>query len=704
MLDSIITIYETLDGSKLDDEHIALVSEELTVVEKYLDCTRLQAILFSIVFAIQHRGGVPVTFQMISDYIGESLLYVIKYIKDLNILIGKGLLNEQDDEDRSDSSYVVAKNVIGSIIDGIPLEKGSETSETSVVFLSFHNMFLSAVNRMMPEYEYLSELREIENKYSRNEVIKNVKAAYPDDVAARFFVYSLCDRVIVGTDYQDNDDGSTGFNYRIIPARSIARVRKEIEDNTFHVIKDGYVSRKYVVTNDGFGRRQSVCTVFCLTRKGIDRFFGDESGNYEPEEDVLSELEMTKQFLLAFSVNYKGKYPVNLKCRKLAAVETQLQDLPVIKKLKKLVPDTRDRYVLYECCNDFMNMNCSSNLTDTLQCLYGTDSDYFKVVHAYKDEKCFLLDEGFLVLEKDANINKSKLSLADRTLELLYGKNADLFVQRFSDDNILSPEKLCEKALFYPEEIITQIDMLKNSLVESNLAAMQKRLEAKHLPKGIAVLLYGEPGTGKTESVYQIAKATNRKIYHVDISETKSMWFGESEKRIKRVFIDYKNFCKSCRQHGENVPILLFNEADAVISKRKNVSSGNTAQTENAIQNIILEQMETLDGIMIATTNLCDNMDGAFERRFLFKIRFDKPGLKERCQIWKSKLPLLSDDDAELIAGRFDFSGGEIDNIVRKCEIEEIITGVQPELAKIEELCTNERLSAEEKHRVGFMI
>lgn len=704
MLDSIITIYETLDGSKLDDEHIALVSEELEVVEKYLDCTQLQAILFSIVFAIQHRGGVPVTFQMISDYLGESLLYALKYIKELNFLIEKGILNEEDDERRSGSSYVVAKNVINSIIDGKPLVTKNDISDTSIVFLSFHDLFLSAINRVMPEFEYMSQFNGIEKNYCSNEVIKNVKAAYPDDVEARIFVYSLCDRVINGTDYQDNDDTSTGFNFRIFPSRSIIKVRKDISDNTFRVIKEGFVGRKFVVKNGGFGHRQEVIDVFSLTQKGIDRFFGAESGNYEAEENVLSELERTRQFLLSASRSYKGRLSTALKLKKLGAVEQQYHTLPVVKKLKKLVKNNIERYVLYSCCSDFVNMNTSSNLTETLQCMYGTDRDYFKMVHAYKDEKCFLLDEGFLVLEKDVNINKAQLSLADRTLELIYGKDADLFVQRFSDDNILTPEELGEKALFYPEEIIAQIDMLKNSLVESNLAAMQKRLEAKHLPRGIAVLLYGAPGTGKTESVYQIAKATNRKIYHVDISETKSMWFGESEKRIKRVFIDYKNFCKSCRQHGENVPILLFNEADAVISKRKNVSSGNAAQTENAIQNIILEQMETLDGIMIATTNLCDNMDGAFERRFLLKIRFDRPGLKERCQIWKSKLPLLSDDDAELIAGRFDFSGGEIDNIVRKCEIEEIITGVQPELAKIEELCTNERLSAEEKHRVGFMI
>ena len=246
--------------------------------------------------------------------------------------------------------------------------------------------------------------------------------------------------------------------------------------------------------------------------------------------------------------------------------------------------------------------------------------------------------------------------------------------------------------------------MLKKSLENNNLLAMQKRLEDKALPKGIAVLFYGAAGTGKTESVYQIAKATKRKIYHVDISETKSMWFGESEKLIKKVFTNYKNLCKTCERHHENTPILLFNEADAIISKRKSVDSGNVAQTENAIQNIILEQMENLDGIMIATTNLCENMDKAFERRFLFKIKFEKPGLTERILIWKDKLSILSDEEAEKIARKYDFTGGEIDNIVRKCEIDEIITGIVPEINKIDELCKHERLATQENHIMGFTL
>lgn len=159
-----------------------------------------------------------------------------------------------------------------------------------------------------------------------------------------------------------------------------------------------------------------------------------------------------------------------------------------------------------------------------------------------------------------------------------------------------------------------QLETLKNLLPEEKFVETQKRLKEKGLPEGITVLLHGHPGTGKTEVVNQLAKATNRQIMKVDISQTKSKWFGESEKMIKKIFTDYQNFAKDCDQ----TPILLFNEADAIISKRKDLNSSNVAQTENALQNIILEELENFAGILMATTNLAENLDSAFDRKISF--------------------------------------------------------------------------------------
>ena len=188
----------------------------------------------------------------------------------------------------------------------------------------------------------------------------------------------------------------------------------------------------------------------------------------------------------------------------------------------------------------------------------------------------------------------------------------------------------------------------------------------------------------------------------VDISASKSCWFGESEKIIKRMFTDYRNLCKMCSNEDDHkMPILLFNEADGILSKRKDTSSSNVAQTENAIQNIILEEMENLDGIMIATTNLVDNLDSAFERRFLFKVKFDNPTVDAKKKIWKSKLDWLDDTALETFAKDYDFSGGQIDNIVRKVTMDEVITGIRANYEDIIKLCKNEKLG-NKKNAIGF--
>ena len=111
--------------------------------------------------------------------------------------------------------------------------------------------------------------------------------------------------------------------------------------------------------------------------------------------------------------------------------------------------------------------------------------------------------------------------------------------------------------------------------------------------------------------------------------------------------------------------------------------------------------MEKLDGILVATTNLAENLDGAFERRFLFKLRFNKPTLDAKINIWMDKLPYLSTEDAKVLAN-FEFSGGQIDNIVRKVFMQEVINGERPTLNRLVAMCGEEKISNKNVRRIGF--
>jgi SpoVK/Ycf46/Vps4 family AAA+-type ATPase len=104
--------------------------------------------------------------------------------------------------------------------------------------------------------------------------------------------------------------------------------------------------------------------------------------------------------------------------------------------------------------------------------------------------------------------------------------------------------------------------------------------------------------------------------------------------------------------------------------------------------------MEKLNGILIATTNLTENLDKAFERRFLYKIRFGKPSLEARCNIWKSMIPSLSDDEALILAESYNLSGGQIENVARKRTIDSIINGKEPSIEDTMAYCNAERIES----------
>lgn len=257
-----------------------------------------------------------------------------------------------------------------------------------------------------------------------------------------------------------------------------------------------------------------------------------------------------------------------------------------------------------------------------------------------------------------------------------------------------------EKELFYNQAEQEQIDRLTSLLSQENLPSIQQRLEDQGMRKGFACLFYGGPGTGKTETVLQIARKTGRDIMQIDIAGLRDKWVGESEKNIKSVFAQYKSACKS----SEVMPILFFNEADGIINKRTENITHSVDKMDNAMQNIILQEIEDLEGILIATTNLTSNLDSAFERRFLFKVEFKKPNTDIKAKIWSSMLKNISDEDAHTLAMKFDFSGGQIENIARKRTIDYILSGEFTDLNGIETYCRNELLESKNtcKPIVGF--
>lgn len=268
-----------------------------------------------------------------------------------------------------------------------------------------------------------------------------------------------------------------------------------------------------------------------------------------------------------------------------------------------------------------------------------------------------------------------------------------------SKKSLIKHGDLPEKHLIYNASEKKQIEELAAILSQERFNEVQTRLREAGMRPGFCCLFYGAPGTGKTETVYQLARQTGRDILRVDVDKIKSCWIGESEKNIKKLFDSYRNLCSDTAL----APILLFNEADAVLGVRQEGAAKAVDKMENSLQNIILQEMETLEGIMIATTNLTANLDKAFERRFLYKVKYERPTDEARAQIWQTMLPGLKPEDAHTLSTEFDLSGGEIENIVRKHTVNAILSGHEGvDLQLIQDICRLERISNNTRRRIGF--
>jgi len=371
-------------------------------------------------------------------------------------------------------------------------------------------------------------------------------------------------------------------------------------------------------------------------------------------------------------------------------------DIDFANKIVKLRFKDNELILFLRCCLCYIIEQDEEISSQQLEGLLKSDNQTKSEIIKIRNGQHRLVTDRWIEPSGHELFSGNMFRLTDRAKQELLPKS--LIKKAHIDlDELLKSENIAEKRLFYPESDQIQIKRLQGLLQPEAFHAIKERMKAKHMRQGFACLLYGASGTGKTETVLQLARATRRAIMQVNLSELRCMWVGESERKVKAVFDRYRNFVNYC----DLEPILLFNEADGIISKRSTDVQRAVDKMENTLQNIILQEMETLEGIMIATTNLTQNMDSAFERRFLYKINFHKPDKACRIRIWQSMMPDLSDNDAAILAERYPFSGGQMENITRKATVESILTGQTPNLEALIQLCEEEHI-AENKPRIGF--
>jgi hypothetical protein len=302
-----------------------------------------------------------------------------------------------------------------------------------------------------------------------------------------------------------------------------------------------------------------------------------------------------------------------------------------------------------------------------------------------------LIIDGFIEFKRPNYVDFSSVKLGDKTNEMLYElrQNSDQKKRTAKYTVLIEPQDLKEQSLFFNTANDSSIQKVDQLLSNENFDKLMNKFQEKGMKDCLTMLFHGYPGTGKTELVKQLALKHERSIYQVDISGIKDMWVGESEKNMKKVFKEYADALKFNRR----TPILLFNEADALLGLRTNVQY-SVDQMNNALQNILLQELEDMRGIFIATTNLINNIDGAFDRRLLYKLKFELPDDNTRYQILENQFPILEKKELKEISENYKLSGGQIQNIKRKIIADQILFG--------EDMIDNEFIISYIKAEIGF--
>ena len=175
--------------------------------------------------------------------------------------------------------------------------------------------------------------------------------------------------------------------------------------------------------------------------------------------------------------------------------------------------------------------------------------------------------------------------------------------------------------------------------------------------RGLSILLFGAPGTGKSMCAQVIAHELNLELYRVDLSKVIDKYVGETEKSISMIFRE----AKKC-----NV-VLFFDECDTLFAKRSDDGGSNQASNNNKTA-LLLQEVEAYDGVSVLATNYKHNIDPAFFRRMKYIVEFQFPDADTREMLWRTTIPkgtpLGEDVDIRFLAEKFEFVGGNIKNCI----------------------------------------
>jgi len=247
-----------------------------------------------------------------------------------------------------------------------------------------------------------------------------------------------------------------------------------------------------------------------------------------------------------------------------------------------------------------------------------------------------VIDEEYVDLFTTGKISKPKLS-------------ADFPAERITTE-------LEWKDLVLQEKTMAEIKEIETWLKYNDTFLNEWQMQGKIKP-GFRILFYGQAGTGKTMTACLLGKYTGRDVFRIDLSTVVSKYIGETEKNLSKLFDKAAN----------KEWILFFDEADAIFGKRTSVRDAHDKYANQEVS-YLLQRIESHAGLVILASNMKNNIDTSFTRRFNSIIEFENPGNAEREQLWQNYIPPSVKIDEKIslkeLARKFEITGANIVNVI----------------------------------------
>lgn len=307
----------------------------------------------------------------------------------------------------------------------------------------------------------------------------------------------------------------------------------------------------------------------------------------------------------------------------------------------------------------------------------------------YKEDLESLVDKGLLQEAYAENSDRKLYAVPPYVLDAIVNNVPQLTIPENDDSNdgFKKPEKIKLRNLYFSEEVETQLAKFTSYLESTKLSAIFAGLEKQNQSKGVCFAFYGVAASGKKSCVYNIAKQTNRGVYCVDIDEIEKPLF-DNPQVLGALFDEYEHYCATEKAKQHEIPIFLLNSCDFLFEKKIFSPESEMDLAIKRLQEIFIEINDDFEGIMIVTT---DVFDEAFENQFHYKLKFVEPGKDTKTKIWKNKLEWLDETKASDLTEKYEFNADEINNIIKKVQIDEIFEGRVPSEEVLEEYCKNEK-------------